>query len=79
MPNHLITLKRQGINGFLSCQSIGTDALDALSSIPGVVNIEIVCESDVQVEMSCNYIGKSVFWETNAHLIKFGLCRVYPK
>jgi hypothetical protein len=76
VSNHSITLKRDGINGFLSSQSIGTDATNALSSIPGVKNPEIVSESNDQVELTYSWVGDGKFWETNEHLAKFGFARV---
>ena len=79
MSKHSINLKRDGINGFLSTQSIGTDGLNAMLSIPGVGEAEIVAESDEQVEITYLWVGAGEFWETNEHLHKFGLARVDPK
>jgi hypothetical protein len=79
VSKHSITLKRDGIKGFLSNQSIGTDALNALVSIPGVENPEIVSESNEQVELTYSWVGDGKFWETNEHLAKFGLARADVK
>lgn len=76
MSKHSITLKRDGIKGFLSIQDLGADALTALFAIPGVDEPEVVSESDEQVELSYSWIGDDKFWETGEHLAKFGLARV---
>ena len=76
MSNNSITLKRDGIQGFMSDQSIGVNAINALSSIPGVKNPEIVSESNDQVELTYSWVGDGKFWETDEHLAKFGLARV---
>ncbi|MBU1396389.1 MAG: hypothetical protein KKE84_09655 [Gammaproteobacteria bacterium] len=75
MSKHSIILKRDGLKGFLSSQSIGTDALSALCSIPGVENPEIVSESNEQVELTYSWAGDGTFWNTNEHLAEFGLAR----
>lgn len=75
MSEHSITLKRKGVQGFLSTQRIGTDALNALLSIPGVENPEIVSESNEQVELTYSWVGDGKFWETENHLLEFGLAR----
>ena len=74
MPKHSITLVRDGI-GNISPNRIGTDALKALSAIPGVEAVEITQESDEQAELSYNWTGTDKFWETNEHLSRFGLRR----
>lgn len=79
MSKHSVTLKRDGIKGFLSSQSIGTDALNALLSIPGVEEAEIVSGSNEQVELTYSWVGDGKFWETDEHLAKFGLARVDVK
>ena len=75
MSKHSITLKREGVQGFLSSQRIGTDALNALLSIPGVENPEIVSETTELVELTYNWVGEGQFLETSEHLLKFGLSR----
>lgn len=79
MSKHSITLKRDGIKGFLSSQSIGTDALNALHSISGVEEADVVSESNEQVELTYSWVGDGKFWETDEHLAKFGLARVDVK
>lgn len=79
MSKHSITLKRDGIRGFLSSQSIGTDALNALAAIPGVKDLEIVAESDGQVELSYSWCGEDAFWGTDEQFAKFGLVRAGSK
>jgi len=80
MMKHSIVLRREGIKGFLSDQkSIGTDAFNALQSIPGVSNPTIVDESDEQVELTYDWVGEEKFWHIDEHLLKFGLGRVDVK
>ena len=76
MSRHSITLRRSGVRGFLSDQSIGTDAINALLGIKGVENPEIVDESNEQVELTYTWSGDDKFWETSQHLERFGLVRV---
>lgn len=76
MQRYSITLKRYGMRGFLSRHSIGTDAINALRSIPGVDEVEIACESAEQVELIYSWVGKNKFWETDERLEKFGLARI---
>ena len=75
MTNHKITVKRSAI-GNLSSASLGTDALNAISSIPNVTNVKIEVEGDVQIEISYTYTAKEKFWRIDEHLSKFGLVRV---
>ncbi len=79
MTRHSIVLRREDVKGFLSDQSIGTDALNAMVSIPGVTNPEIVKESDEQVEVTYDWVGEEKFWRIDEHLLKFGLARVDVK
>lgn len=74
MSKHSITLKRAGIQGFLSSNPIAIDALNALVQIPGVEEPEIVRESHDEVELTYTWVGETKFWETREHLLKFGLC-----
>lgn len=76
MSKHSISLKRDGINGFSSTQSVGTDALNAMLSIPGVRDPEIVVESSDKVELTYSWVGESEFLGTSAYLHKFGLTLV---
>ncbi|WP_148896625.1 hypothetical protein [Geothermobacter ehrlichii] len=79
MSRHSITLKRDGVCGFLSNQSIGTDALNALRRIPGIEDLEIISESEEKVEIRYTWNGKGKFWETNDILLKHGLVRADSK
>lgn len=76
MSKHSITLKRDGIKGFLSTQDLGTDALTALLAIPGVEEAEVVSESDDRVELIYSWVRDDKFRETDEHLAKFGLAKV---
>jgi hypothetical protein len=76
MSKNTIVLRREGIQGVMSDQSIGTDALNAMSTIPGVANPEIVTESEDRVTLLYDWVGKEEFWETGRHLLKHGLARV---
>jgi hypothetical protein len=76
VAHHTITLRRTGVKGFLSNQSIGTDALNAMNNIPGVKNPEIIKEADEEVKINYEWIGDEKFWDTDTHLLKFGLKRV---
>ena len=73
MSRHSIVLIRAGVAGFLSDQSIGTDALNAMQSIPGVKDPRIVSESEKRVEITYDWGGKQKFWHTDEYLRKFGL------
>jgi hypothetical protein len=76
---HSITLKRDEMKGFLSTQSIGTEALNALHAIPGVGKAKVVSESNEQVELTYSWVGDGKFWEIDEHLAEFGLARVDVK
>ena len=76
MSKHSIAVKRNGVTGFLSDQSIGTDAINALSKIAGVSDIEIISEAEDKALLSYTWSGSDTFWETNEHLNKFGLTKV---
>lgn len=61
---------------FVSNNSLGTDALNAIAAIPGANNVEIDRESDHEVEISYEWRSVDKFWETEEHLHKCGLRRV---
>lgn len=75
MTIYTITLKREGIHGFFSTQGLGTDALNAMLSIPGVINPEIVKELETLVELTYEWNGHERFMHTGEHFHKFGLAR----
>jgi len=79
VSKHSISLKRDGINCFSSTQSIGTDALNAMLSIPGVKDPEVVVEFSDKVELTYNWVGESEFLGTSSYLHKFGLTLVNTK
>jgi hypothetical protein len=77
MSKYLIVLRRGDIKGFLSQQSIGTNALNAMASIQWVTNSEIVEESDEQVKLTFNWVGEENFyWLIDEQLVKYGLVLV---
>lgn len=75
MSKHSITLTRDGIKGFLSSNSIGTDALNALAAIPGVTNSEIIAESAQCAQIEYTWIGSEAFDTIAEHLQVYGLRR----
>jgi hypothetical protein len=75
MPKHRIILERDGMRGFLSNQDVGTEALNALSSIEGVNDPEIVWETDDQVQVSYRWSGKEAFVDIGDVLAQYGLKR----
>lgn len=76
MYKHTITLKRDGMKGFLSRQRTGTDAINALNAISGVKELEIVSESNEQVKLTYSWVGDGKFMKIDNHLVDFGLARV---
>ena len=73
---HSIAIKRgRSVWAFLSDQSLGTDARNGMSSIPGVEHLEIVSESDELVRLTYEWSGVGMFWETDEYLERFGVCR----
>jgi hypothetical protein len=77
MSKSLIVLGRGGVEGFLSQQSIGTNALNAMASIQWVTNPEIIEESDEQVKLTFNWVGEENFyWLIDEQLVKYGLVLV---
>lgn len=75
MSKHNITLERYGEEGFLSQQTLGTDALNALSSIDGVNDPEIISENETQVQVSYLWTGKAKFWGADDVFACYGLKR----
>ena len=71
-----IRLQRsRGVEGFQSSQSLSTDALNGMLSIPGVEHPEILCETEDEVTLSYRWSGNERFWMTDEYLARFGLCR----
>ena len=75
MQKHTITIERDGPRGFLATQQVGTDALNALSSIDGVNDPEIVWETEDRVQVSYSWSGKEAFLGTGDVLGQYGLKR----
>ena len=61
---------------YLSNNSVGTDALNAVAAIPGATDLEIESESDDEVEISYVWNLSDKFWMTEKHLAKHGLRRL---
>lgn len=59
----------------MSANTMETDALNALSTIPGVVDIVIESNNGNEVKMSYAYTSESKFWQTDEYLGKFCLER----
>lgn len=74
MARHTITLERNDF-GRLSNNSIGTDGLNAILSIPGAADVQIESESEGRVEISYLWTLPDKFWNTETHLSKFNLRR----
>lgn len=75
MTRHRICLGRT-TGFFVSNNSLGTDALNAMSAVPGAEDLEIEQESDDEVEISYVWTSTEKFWTTEEHLAKFGLRRL---
>jgi hypothetical protein len=76
MPTQLTTLKHDCVLGFLSPNSVGTDALNALGAIDIVNDVEVISERDDTATLMYSFDEGCEFWSTNEHLAKFGLLRV---
>lgn len=74
MTRYTITLVRDAM-GSLSPNSIGTDGLNAISSIPGTEDVQIESELEDEVVISYLWTASVKFFETNQVLSKFYLCR----
>jgi hypothetical protein len=76
MTRHKIVVKRNTLGQFAAQNSIGTDAFNAVSAIPGATDVRIEVEDDEQVEISYSYTLKDKFMDTATHLAAYGLERV---
>jgi hypothetical protein len=74
MTRHKIVVKRNAFGG-MSQGTIGTDALNALSQMPGVIDACIEAEDDEQVTVSYIYTLTEKLLDTVTHLAKFNLER----
>lgn len=77
MKTHTIILVRdnRSLGGFSSTNSLSTDALSAIESIPETNNVQISNESEEEVKISYEWIGKEKIWNTDEYLSKYGVCR----
>jgi len=73
MTKYRITLTRHGVKGFLSHNSIETDAINAMQSIPDVQNPEVIEEWEERVLLEYEWTGKRKFWDTHEYLAEHGL------
>jgi len=72
-----INLRRAvSIQGFLSANDIGTDALNAITAIPGVENPQIIADTGAIISIEYEWHGEERFMKTDEHLAKFGLERI---
>lgn len=74
MTRHSITLKKTAI-GEISATSIGTSALTALASIPGLEDPRVEKETEGQATVSYLWKGASKMETIQEHLAKYGLER----
>jgi hypothetical protein len=75
MTRHKIRIGRA--TGFwVSNNTLGTDALNALAAISGVSDLEVEHESEDEVEISYAWSGTEKFWTTGEHLERLGLRRL---
>lgn len=78
MSKHTVRIIRSPL-GILSSNSLGTDALNGISSIPGVSSAEITEESGAEVTLAFEWDGREAFQSTDVHLAKFHVQRVWEK
>lgn len=63
--------------GGISPNSLGTDALAGVSTIPGVSSAEITTESVAEVTLSYDWDGRADFQATDEYLAKFHVQKVW--
>lgn len=71
MSRHSIKLERNEL-GALSSNTIGTDGMNAISSIPGTADVRVESETEIEVVISYGFDGPK-FWERDTHLAKYHL------
>jgi hypothetical protein len=78
MTRHRIVIRRTALGQQIAAHNttIGTDAYNAWSSVPGVTDVCIEADDGAQVEISYSYTLKDKFMDTVTYLAKFGLERV---
>lgn len=76
MSKHTIVLRRhEGLEGFQSNQSLEADASNAMSTMRGVSNPEIISASEDRVTISYDWVGKEKLWDAGDHLRQYGVSR----
>jgi hypothetical protein len=75
MTRHKMVVRRNALGQIAASNTIGTDASNAVSTIPGVIDVRIEVENDEQVEISYSYTLNEKFQEIVRHLAKFNLER----
>lgn len=74
MKKHTVTLVRDATSPAITNNSVGTDAHNAISTIPHCENIELTSEDETSATVSFTYPdGANDFQETENHLSRFGL------
>lgn len=76
-----IVVRRNPRSAYISSQTVGTDAVNALWRVPGVEEVELLEESDVdaeggQAKLAYAYASSERYMAIDTHLDKFGLERV---
>lgn len=71
-----ITLTRNGMQGFLSQNSIETDAINALESLPNVSEVNIINSTELSATANYSWSGTEKIQNIQEHLFKFGLRRI---
>lgn len=75
MTYEIVIARDTGARAWLSSNSLSTDALQGLKSIPGVTNPELVEESELAVRLRYGWLGSVKFWQTDECLKRFGVLR----
>lgn len=60
-----------------SPNELGTDALNGIQSIPGVLNAEVISEKPTEVIVTFEWDGRPDFQMTDEHLQPFGVQKVW--
>ncbi len=75
---YTVTILRDQLSTVITNNSIGTDALNAVSTIPLCTAVKLVCENDEFAIIEYEYPnGSPKFWDTDTHLAEFGLKKKY--
>ncbi|MFD0725347.1 hypothetical protein [Lysobacter brunescens] len=83
MVKHTIVMERVAADSlntaaFFDSDEFAAEALNALSQIAGVRDIEIVSNDSVLVTATYVWEGGAHYDHTDEHLLQFGLQRVWP-